>query len=140
MMNTIKNLLVLAVTVFMIGCGGETAPAPSTPSTASTPAPNTSEPAEIDPALIAEGKTLFDGTAICFTCHGAGGVGSTLAPNLTDAEWLNIEAPVTLDKLKMVIKNGVTEPRQFAAPMPAMGHLSDDQITAVATYVMSLGS
>ncbi len=61
-------------------------------------------------------------------------------PNLTDAEWLNIEAPVTVDKVKMLIKGGVAEPKQFPAPMPAMGHLSDDQVNAIAAYVISLGA
>ena len=138
-MNTPKNVLLLTITLLMIGCGGETTSTPSTPSTPA-PAPTVSEPADNDPALIAEGKTLFEGTAICFTCHGADAAGTPLAPSLTDSEWLNIEAPVTLEKVKMLIKDGVTEPKQFPAPMPPMGHLADEQVEAVATYVMSLGS
>jgi mono/diheme cytochrome c family protein len=39
-----------------------------------------------------------------------------------------------------VVRNGVPQPKQFPAPMPAMGGapLSDEQVRAVAAYVYSI--
>ncbi len=137
-MNVFKSLLLLMVVSLMAGCGGGDSSAP-----ASAPAeePQAAAPAADNAALIEEGKTLFTGTAICFTCHGQDGTGMPqLAPNLTDDEWLNIEAPVTVEKVSGIIKNGVPEPKQHQAPMPAMVQLNDDQVKAIATYVVSLSS
>lgn len=134
-----KRFALLTISLVVFGCGGES----STPA-ASEPAAPASEPAASAPvdnaALIAEGKELFGGTAICFTCHGPDAKGTALAPDLTDAEWLNIEAPATVEKVTALVKSGVTEPKQFPAPMPAMANLTDEQVEAVATYVVSLGS
>lgn len=132
-MKNLKSILLLAFAGFFVGCGG----GESTP-----PPPPAEEPAAAAPsgedALIAEGKALFEGTAICHTCHGADASGTDLAPNLTDDEWLNIEGDVTVASLSAVIKNGVTEPKSHPAPMPPMAHLGDDKIKAIATYVNSL--
>ncbi len=138
-MKTITQVSILALTLFFVGCGGDsTAPAPAAPSATTEPAAPADNGA--DEALIAEGKTLFESTAICFTCHGPDAKGTALAPDLTDAEWLNIEAPADLEKITAIIKTGVTEPKSFPAPMPGMANLTDDQVTAVAAYVLSLGS
>lgn len=136
-MNILKSLLLLMVTAFFVGCGGGDS---STP--AGEAAPAAGEPAAGgDAALIEEGKALFTGTAICFTCHGQDGTGMPqLAPDLTDDVWLNIEAPPTVEKVAAVIKNGVAEPKEHQAPMPAMVQLNDDQVNALATYVLSLSS
>ena len=131
------------VTAVFVGCGGGDS---STPATSSAPAeeaaPAASEPAAGgDAALLEEGKALFTGTAICFTCHGQDGTGMPqLAPDLTDDVWLNIEAPPTVEKVSAIIKNGVAEPKEHQAPMPAMVQLNDDQVNALATYVVSLSS
>ncbi len=136
-MTKTLSLLVLAA-LFFVGCAGEsTKPAASdAPVAEAEPAAAASDE---DP-LIAEGQALFTGTAICATCHGAAGEGSDLAPNLTDSEWLNIEPPADIDKLIALINAGVPEPKQYPGMMPAMGYLGDDQIRAVATYVLSLSS
>lgn len=137
-MKKILGLFALAALV-IAGCGGES----SQPAASDAPEPVAAEPAaaaaDEDP-LVAEGKALFAGTAICYTCHGAAGEGSDLAPNLTDDEWLNIEAPADIDKLVALIKVGVPEPKEHPGMMPPMGHLSDDQLRAIATYVMSLST
>lgn len=140
-MNVFKSLLLLMVASFVVGCGGGDSSAPAA-STAPAEEPVAEAPAADDnAALIAEGQALFTGTAICYTCHGQDGTGMPqLAPNLTDDEWLNIEAPPTVDKIAEIIKNGVAEPKQHQAPMPAMVQLNDDQVNAIATYVVSLSS
>lgn len=86
------------------------------------------------------GQVVFSGAGICFSCHGPGGVGTPLAPNLTDNVWLNVPANPTVDQIATVIRNGVPTPKQHPAPMPPMGgaSLNDTQIRDLAAYVKSL--
>lgn len=135
-MKKALGLLALAVLV-IAGCSGESSQPAANDAPASEPV--TAAPAGEDP-LLAEGKALFTGTAICYTCHGAAGEGSDRAPDLTDKEWLNIDAPADIDKLVALIKVGVPEPKQHPGMMPPMGHLSEGQLRAIATYVMSLST
>jgi mono/diheme cytochrome c family protein len=90
------------------------------------------------PELQATGKAIFEGKGNCATCHGRDGKGTPLGPDLTDGEWLN--ASGSFEDLRTVIRQGVTKPKKFPAPMPAMGgaRLSDDEIGAVARYVLEL--
>mgnify|MGYP006174886275 CR=1 FL=1 len=92
----------------------------------------------IDDGLV--GQQIFAGTGICFTCHGQDATGTQLAPNLTDDEWINIEQPVTQEKIEQLVRTGVQQPKQHPAPMPAMGgaQLDDQQVRAVSAYVYSL--
>jgi len=98
------------------------------------------EPAEVDESLLAAGQEIFGSKGICFTCHGPDGTGTQLAPNLTDGTWLNIEPPPTIDKIIAMVKEGVMEPIEHPAPMAPMGgaQLSEDELRAVASYVLSL--
>ncbi len=138
----IKTLSILVfIAVLFVGCAGEG----STPAASNAPAEISvaeAEPAmqsEEDPVL-AEGKALFTGIAICYSCHGAAGEGSDFAPDLTDDAWLNIEAPADIEKLTALIKVGVPKPKEYPGMMPPMRHLGDDQLQAIATYVLSLSS
>ncbi|HUP90496.1 MAG TPA: c-type cytochrome [Longimicrobiales bacterium] len=110
------------------------APAPAAPTAGSPPAGATAD-------MVTQGQQIFTSTGNCYTCHGPDAKGTALAPNLSDAEWLNISG--TYDEIQGVVKNGVAQPKDpsHAAPMPAMGgaQLTDDQIKAVAAYVWSLG-
>lgn len=87
-----------------------------------------------------EGRALFTGTAGCMACHGQEGGGTPIGPDLTDDEWLNVDAP-DVSALAEVIQAGVSDPRQFPAPMPPMGggSLTAEQVEALAGYVASLG-
>ena len=87
-----------------------------------------------------QGQALFTGQAGCQACHGPNAQGTTLAPDLTDAEWLNVSGP-DMGEIAEVIRTGVPSPQQFPAPMPAMGgaSLTDAQIQALAAYVASIG-
>ena len=134
---------VMVTSAVLAGCGGEgeesaggAAPA-ETPAT--TPAPAAPAPAA-GGAAGGEGEQIFASSGVCFTCHGPGGVGTALAPNLTDDEWVNFPARPTEDEMVALIKTGVPTPKQHPAPMPPMGgaQLTDDQIRAVAQYVLSL--
>jgi mono/diheme cytochrome c family protein len=86
-----------------------------------------------------EGDRLFSGAGGCMACHGPEAGGSTLGPDLTDDQWLHVDAP-EVDALAGVIRDGVAEPVQYPAPMPPMGgaSLSDDQVRALAAYIASI--
>lgn len=86
-----------------------------------------------------QGEQLFSGRGGCHVCHGPDGSGTQLAPDLTDDEWLQVAAP-EVDALVELIRDGVPDPQQFAAPMPPMGgaDLSADQVRALAAYVATI--
>jgi mono/diheme cytochrome c family protein len=76
--------------------------------------------------------------ATCTGCHGASAGGSSFGPDLTsgkfqwsDGSYAGIAATIT---------QGVSQPKQYRAPMPAMGgaQLSGDEVSAVAAYVWAL--
>ena len=125
--------------------GATTTPPAGTPpagGTAATPAPkgNAPAPAAAGGGNAQSGQTIFAGAGLCFTCHGPGGVGTALGPNLTDNTWINIDANPSIDQIAQVIRTGVATPRQHPAPMPAMGgaSLNESQVRDLATYVRSL--
>ena len=113
---------------------GAPAPAPASPA----PAP-ANLPAGVTQDMVAQGQQIFASTGNCFTCHGPDGKGTTLAPDLTDSEWINVSG--MYDDIANVVRTGVATPKQYPAPMPAMGgaSLNDDQVKQVAGYVWSLG-
>lgn len=93
----------------------------------------------IDADLTAAGREVFTSTGNCAACHGPEATGGQLAPDLTDEEWLNVDTP-SYDEIAAVVREGVPCPTRFPAPMPPMGgaDLSDEQVCAVAAYVVSL--
>ena len=89
---------------------------------------------------MAGGKIAFNEN--CAACHGVGGVGAYGYPTLADDEWL---WGGTLADIEQTIKYGVRntnkDSRQSAMPnFGADGLLKDDQISAVADYVLSVAS
>ena len=118
---------------------GDTA-ATTTPAPAPAPAPTTTAgtpPAGATAEMVTAGQQTF--STICAACHGPDAKGTQLAPNLTDAEWINIGG--TYDEIQTLVKTGVPTPKTHPSPMPPMGggNLSEDQVKAVAAYVWALG-
>lgn len=97
-----------------------------------------------EPAGVAQdaGKAIFEGKGNCFTCHRQDGKGTPLAPDLTDDAWVNFDGRPTAEAVAALVRKGVAQPKQHPAPMPPMGggSLSDDEIDAVAAYVLSLSA
>lgn len=93
----------------------------------------------IDAALTAAGREVFTSGGNCTACHGPDATGGPLAPDLTDDEWLNVET-ASYEEIATVVRDGVPSPGKFPAPMPPMGgaDLSEEQVCAVAAYVLSL--
>ena len=119
--------------------GGDTAALPATTETPGGGQAAGAAPQGASAEDVTAGQQIFTATGNCYTCHGPDAKGTALAPNLTDAEWINIGG--TFPEIQQVVKTGVATPKSHPAPMPAMGgvQLSDDQIRQVAAYVWSLG-
>lgn len=94
------------------------------------------------PAQIAAGKTVYEGKAggaLCISCHGPRAKGVTgLGPDLTDSKWLHGDGSSAF--LQSIVKSGVLKPKAGVLTMPPMGggRLSDEQLAALAAYLVSL--
>ncbi len=97
-------------------------------------------PAGVTMEMVAQGDSIFHGAGQCQTCHGADAKGTPLAPDLTDDTWLNTTGR-NYDEIVKLVTTGVPQPKQHPSPMPAKGGstITDDQVKAVAAYVLSLG-
>ena len=97
-------------------------------------------PEGVTPAMVEEGKGIYNGAGICMSCHGATGEGvPSLGANLTDDEWLHIDG--SYESIVQNILEGVTAQQSSSGvPMPAKGGtaITDDQVNAVAAYVWTL--
>ncbi len=136
--------------VLLAACGGgasDAAPPAEQPAETAEPAAAapamamTDLPEGVTPEMIAEGKTLFEGAGLCVTCHGPDAKGTTLAPDLTDEEWLHLTGR-NYDEIVNLIMTGVPQPTEHPSPMMPKGasSITDDQVKAVAAYVWSLGT
>jgi mono/diheme cytochrome c family protein len=95
-------------------------------------------PAGVTPAMIAQGKKLFSGDGLCFSCHGPEAKG-LVGPDLTDAAWLLGKG--TFEEIVARILEGVPANKsKSGVVMPPKGgaKLKDEQVRAVAAYVWSL--
>ena len=115
---------------------------------ASTPGTEAVDPlAGMDPALLPEGVTvamveqgrdLFNGGGICYTCHTIEATGGPLAPDLTDDTWINVDGEYL--SIIELVKTGVSQPIEHpGAMLPRAGMpLTDEQVEAVAAYAYML--
>ena len=93
------------------------------------------------PGQVALGDSIFHGQlagGTCTACHGQDAKGTVVAPDLTDAQWINGDGSYQF--IVSTVTTGVPQPKQHPAPMPPKGGatLSDAQVHAVAAYVYSL--
>jgi mono/diheme cytochrome c family protein len=149
--------LALLISALATGCGGADEPQPASEAPEERPTRPAEAPAPAGPAggaqaalpagvtaeMVQEGKQVFEGQGICFTCHASDGTGTTLAPDLTDDAWIWVDRQggEMLTQIATIIRSGVSAPKEYPAPMPPMGgaQLSDAQVQAVAAYVYSMG-
>ena len=92
----------------------------------SSTAPPALAAAQVSPA-IEDGKKLFEG--LCVVCHGSEGGGGE-APSLNR---FTLDRAPDDEALRALMKTGIQN------RMPAMRHLSDDQLRQLGDYVRSLG-
>jgi mono/diheme cytochrome c family protein len=116
-----------------------TAGAPTTPAPAADPALEAGLPPGVTAQMVQQGRDLYHGQAVCFTCHGQNGTGSALGPALNDQDWIHLTSG-DMDELRTVIRTGVQRPVQYQSPMPAMGgaQLNDEQLESVTAYVYAI--
>jgi glucose/arabinose dehydrogenase/mono/diheme cytochrome c family protein len=93
------------------------------------------------PEMVALGERIYRGQAggaACTGCHGDRGQGSPLGPDLTGKKWLWSDGSYA--GIKKTITEGVSQPKNYRSPMPAMGgaQLTADQVSALAAYVWSI--
>ncbi len=84
--------------------------------------------------MVEEGRELFFGAGICYTCHLMDAKGGPLAPDLTDDAWLNVDGEYS--SIVELIKTGVSQPIEHpGAMLPRAGMpLTDEQVEALAAY------
>src|SRR2546428_3395241 len=100
--------------------------------------PRDSLPPGVTPAMIEEGKRLFDGPGICIACHGPEGKGS-IGPDLTDTVWIHHKG--AFEEIAALLIRGIPEEdSKSGTPMPPRGGsgLSDAELRLVAAYVWRL--
>ncbi len=144
-----KVLAIATVAAFgMTACGGDTAEeAPEQPVT-ETGAEQAEEagavaanlPEGVTQEQFQQGQQLFTGQGACHACHGPQATGTQLAPDLTDAVWINVSGR-NYDEIVELIHTGVAQPKEHPGPMPPMGGamLNDEQVQALAAYVVGIG-
>ena len=139
----VTRLAVAAVLALVAGCHRAVSVGSSAAPTPAGAARNANAlPADITPAMLAIGDSLFNNGS-CQRCHGKGGVGAQNAPNLTDSQWLQITGKY--DEIVKVITDGVPrtaiKDSTHTRPMNPRGgpmNLTDPQIRAIAAYVFRL--
>ena len=147
---------VAGLTAFALACGGDQAAEETSESMAEDAPAEQAEPMEpsggameqqaaelpegVTMDMVNQGRTLFTGAGGCMACHNAQATGTQLAPDLTDAEWINISGR-NYDEIVQLIKTGVPQPETHPSPMPPLGgaNLTDEQVNALAAYIVSLG-
>jgi mono/diheme cytochrome c family protein len=144
--TSLSTLAFAGVVALLAACGDKSAASgdssAGTGGSAATPAVSTSmDPKSITPADIALGDSVFHGlkgAASCQACHGPKADQGTVAPNLTDAEWLHSDG--SFEGIYNTIKSGVMAPKKFSGVMPPFGGAPLDaaQHRAVAAYVYAL--
>lgn len=92
-------------------------------------------PQGVTAEMVAAGESSF---GLCAACHGPGGRGSAVGPALNDGEWIHISGEY--DEIVGIITSGVAQPRQYPAPMPAMGggSFTEEQVREIAAYVYAI--
>jgi mono/diheme cytochrome c family protein len=95
-------------------------------------------PEGVTEEMVAQGETLYGSTGNCFTCHAPNAVGTPLAPGINDTNWIHIDG--SFEELVRIINDGVPQPAQYPAAMPARGGaaLSEEQVRQIAAYVYSI--
>lgn len=141
-----RSFALLAIAM-SAACGGEKTPDTESAGGAAGAARATAsegsfDPATITPGMLALGDSLYHGligATSCQACHGADGAQGTVAPDLTDAEWLHSDG--SWEGIYKTVVSGVMAPKVFSSVMPPYGGIpmSPEHTRAVSAYVYTLG-
>ncbi len=134
----------LSLVLALVACGGGGETSSDTAAAAPEPVPAATasfDPATITPAMLALGDSLFHGligATSCQACHGPHADQGTVAPVLTDSEWLHSDG--SWEGIYKTVVSGVSAPKKFTSMMPPYGGvpMSEEKTRAVSAYVYSL--
>ncbi len=143
-MRAFSIFALLIATLAACGGGGDASGDSATATTsgaAASAAAGSFDPATITPAMLALGDSLFHGligATSCQACHGANGAQATVAPDLTDAEWLHSDG--SWEGIHKTVVEGVMAPKQYTSMMPPYGGvpMTEEHTRAVTAYVYKL--
>lgn len=97
-------------------------------------------PEGVTPEMVAQGKEIYAGVGLCYVCHGGDGTGMpSLGANLTDDEW--VQSDGSYEGIIQTVMAGVDVDKSTTgtAMSPKGGSsITDDQVKAVAAYVLTL--
>ena len=79
--------------------------------------------------MVEEGKGLYEKNA-CMACHGTGGEGNSIGPNLTDNFWIN---GCSIENVMDVISNG----RPTKGMTPYKNMMQEEEIKYLANYILN---
>jgi mono/diheme cytochrome c family protein len=101
----------------------------------------TKSPLEASAAVIAEGKTIFEGKGTCFTCHGMGGkgdgeAGKALDPGPRDLSSKAFKECKSIGENFWIVKNG--SPGTGMIPAVTTGILTEEEAWKAITYERTL--
>ncbi|MEO5800589.1 MAG: c-type cytochrome [Gemmatimonadales bacterium] len=103
-----------------------------------------SQPTPADSAALrlAQGKRIFEGKGLCFSCHGPQGEGM-LGPTTRLAAgkvWLHVKGGTQAEIVTLVRAGIESEKSQSGTAMPSRGgaRLTDAEVELVAAYVVEL--
>ena len=95
-------------------------------------------PDGVTAAMVVEGETLFNSTALCMACHGPDGKGLT-GPDLTDDEWRLSDGSYEAIVQQILVGVSADQSESGIPMMPKGGSaITEEQVRAVAAYVWSL--
>ena len=84
-----------------------------------------------DPAE--RGEALFRGEATCAVCHGPDLQGTPMGPSFLDQIYAPGHHPD--DAFRAAVRNGVQPHHWTFGPMPALPHVSDDDVEDIIAFV-----
>lgn len=111
------------------------------PDAGAAAAPKAAIPQGATPEMVALGDRIYHGQVAggtCTACHGGNAKGTPLGPDLTRNKWMWSDG--SWAGITKSITEGVSKPKQYRSPMPAMGgsQLTPEQASAVGAYIWSL--
>lgn len=86
--------------------------------------------------LVARGDRLYHGEGTCQTCHGPDLRGTTMGPTFLDEIYAPGHHPDA--SFHAAVQDGVQPHHWDFGPMPALPHLSEDDVDAIVAYVRSV--
>ncbi len=142
-MSPAFRLAAIATVCVVAACRSSTPAGAPRPAGGGTAARAITRPAEVTPANVTLGDSIFNNGS-CQNCHGKLGVGAVRAPALDGKKWLQLKTG-SYEEIVALITTGVpaaaikdTSHKNPMNPRGGRANLSDPQIKAVAAYVWTL--